>query len=1007
MAEQKEGTSKVFISYSRKNKDFVQKLNEALNAADISTWVDWEGIPLSADWMAEITAAIEGADAFLFIITPDSLASKVCIEELELGLKYNKKLVPILHLEPPKEIEMPASIAKTNWVYLRPEKDEFDATIPKLVEAINTDLDWVRQHTRILQRAKEWDTKSRNNSFLLQGADLEDGERWVTESTAKPNRQIVPVQAEYISTSRKVSVQRQRRLMTGVFAALIISVFLGILALLQRNIAVENEILAKKNETLAKNNAATAVANEHARATQQAIAERNELAAKAQRSVANAQLYQDRPGELNTSTLLAVDGWHLAESSQAPDVQTQAENILRNNASLLPMPVAQMSHKDTIWTIKRNTDGSRFVTASEDQTACVWKTASGEKQYCIQHDASVNDALFSIDDKYLITGSSDGTVRIWDSSNGNEIKRFEFGASIWDLNASPDGKWLAVGRADNFATIIDLANLEKRPINIKQKGEVYSAVFSPDNKWLAIGTIYGDIQLWNIAGGYFLKGPTHTDSVFNFAFSPDSKWVVSASADSTARVINTATGQEKYVLQHGSWVEDVAFSPDGKWVAAASDDNWVYVWDIATGTEINSMQHDGFVLRVYISPDGQWIASTGYDKTVRIWDAVSGSKMMEVPLNGIGSALRISKDGKLLIVSDRDGNISIWDISSLSARVGYLEFPEDVREIRFDRSGKWLAADTADYKVWKTDTAQMLSTNSGVEGEAVISSNDLTNSMAISSNSKWIAVAEKSKTQVIIYNTEDKISKVLELGAISNNIVFSPDNNSIAAGTENGGVVVWDVETGSKSFEMREDAPVRSIQFSPNGQWLMAGTSGQITIWDVQQRIKTATALQAGDINVLAFNRDGSLLATASSSGSVYIWDTTNAGYQTPLHKFEITGKALAVDFSPDDHWLAIGSSARLAYLWDMTTAQEVARIPHVDEVTSVSFSVDGKILATASRKVVELWDVAAIPLIDSKDLITTSCGRLTSNLSEATWKLLFLEEEYRMICPDLPADTN
>jgi hypothetical protein len=114
--------------------------------------------------MAEITAAIEGADAFLFIITPDSLASKVCMEDLELGLKYNKKLVPILHLEPPKEIEMPASLAKTNWVYLRPEKDEFDATIPKLVEAINTDLDWVRQHTRILQRAKEWDTKNRKTA---------------------------------------------------------------------------------------------------------------------------------------------------------------------------------------------------------------------------------------------------------------------------------------------------------------------------------------------------------------------------------------------------------------------------------------------------------------------------------------------------------------------------------------------------------------------------------------------------------------------------------------------------------------------------------------------------------------------------------------------------------------------------------------------------------------------------------------------------------------------------
>jgi hypothetical protein len=78
-----------------------------------------------------------------------------------------------------------------------------------------------------------------------------------------------------------------------------------------------------------------------------------------------------------------------------------------------------------------------------------------------------------------------------------------------------------------------------------------------------------------------------------------------------------------------------------------------------------------------------------------------------------------------------------------------------------------------------------------------------------------------------------------------------------------------------------------------------------------------------------------------------------------------------------------------------------------VDEVTSASFSVDGKILATVSRKVVEFWDVAAIPLFDRGDLIATSCGRLTSNLSKTTWKLLFLEEEYRMICPALPVGAN
>ena len=62
----------VFISYSRKDKDFVRDLHEALAARERDTWVDWEDIPLTAEWLAEIYAGIEGADAFVFVISPDS-----------------------------------------------------------------------------------------------------------------------------------------------------------------------------------------------------------------------------------------------------------------------------------------------------------------------------------------------------------------------------------------------------------------------------------------------------------------------------------------------------------------------------------------------------------------------------------------------------------------------------------------------------------------------------------------------------------------------------------------------------------------------------------------------------------------------------------------------------------------------------------------------------------------------------------------------------------------------
>ncbi|ESA34684.1 wd40 repeat-containing protein [Leptolyngbya sp. Heron Island J] len=57
----------VFISYSRKDKAFVQVLHQALLESHYDSWVDWEDIPLTADWWEEIKAGIESADTFIFV----------------------------------------------------------------------------------------------------------------------------------------------------------------------------------------------------------------------------------------------------------------------------------------------------------------------------------------------------------------------------------------------------------------------------------------------------------------------------------------------------------------------------------------------------------------------------------------------------------------------------------------------------------------------------------------------------------------------------------------------------------------------------------------------------------------------------------------------------------------------------------------------------------------------------------------------------------------------------
>ena len=88
--------SKVFISYSRRDKVLAKRLTGELQKSEIDFWIDWEDIPPTVDWWKEIEKGIEESDAFLFLISPDSIKSKVCGQELEHAVQNGKRLLPVV-----------------------------------------------------------------------------------------------------------------------------------------------------------------------------------------------------------------------------------------------------------------------------------------------------------------------------------------------------------------------------------------------------------------------------------------------------------------------------------------------------------------------------------------------------------------------------------------------------------------------------------------------------------------------------------------------------------------------------------------------------------------------------------------------------------------------------------------------------------------------------------------------------------------------------------------------
>src|SRR5262249_25569715 len=114
-------------------------------------------------------------------------------------------------------------------------------------EALDTDLDWVRLHTRLLVRAREWESKGRDSSLLLRGRDLVEAESELAAGAGK-EPSPTPLQNEYVLAGRRAAGRRQRTMAGGVGGALVVALALAGLAIVQWRTAVKNEHTARSRE---------------------------------------------------------------------------------------------------------------------------------------------------------------------------------------------------------------------------------------------------------------------------------------------------------------------------------------------------------------------------------------------------------------------------------------------------------------------------------------------------------------------------------------------------------------------------------------------------------------------------------------------------------------------------------------------------------------------------------------------------------------------------------------
>jgi TIR domain len=190
----------VFISYSRKDMTFVDRLETALKTRGFAPLVDREEIFAFEDWWKRIEWLIGRADTVVFVLSPDAVKSEVALKEVTYATSLNKRFAPIVcrHVE---DGAVPDLLRRLNFIFFD-DAERFEASADRLAEALETDIGWIRDHTKYGEAARNWAAASRPSGLLLRTPALEMAEYWIASRPAGAPEPVEETRA-FISASRQ------------------------------------------------------------------------------------------------------------------------------------------------------------------------------------------------------------------------------------------------------------------------------------------------------------------------------------------------------------------------------------------------------------------------------------------------------------------------------------------------------------------------------------------------------------------------------------------------------------------------------------------------------------------------------------------------------------------------------------------------------------------------------------------------------------------------------------
>ncbi len=593
-----------------------------------------------------------------------------------------------------------------------------------------------------------------------------------------------------------------------------------------------------------------------------------------------------------------------------------------------------------------------------------WSYFSSQVDQSLGVLANVNTTVFEIavspDGTMLALARDDGVLCVLDALTGKELlsKKAHEG-QMFRTAFSPDGLLIGTTGRDNVAKLWDAKTGEERLVFRGHDKPVTGIVFSGDGHRVATSSytalseapyVLGTIKIWDAKSGEVIATLTGGEKPISMIrFSPDGKRVVASTWHGQVDVWETDKPERTTSLKVPE--EDlytalncVDFSPDGEKIVAGSKDHTARVWDAISGELLGTMKHDGWVTATTFSPDGRRIVTGSHDNLVRLWDLTTFKELAVLRGHEAGLwSVVFSRDGKRLISAGVGGEVRQWDATFEDYGDVRLMKASGCYAVQFSKDDRVLYSCNHDGTIttWDTATNKVLKSWIAHEGNT-------TNTVSAADDGRVLSCSW-DKTAKVWDGATGELYRKFEHDVGIYYAAISADGRRVATALRGRpGIKILDVDGSEEPKELNGfEKGITSIEFSPIGWGLVsAGTDGAVRVWNTETGLEeSAMHGHKGSVMHAIFSSDGKLVASAGGDGTVRLWTIDGKSlWSRSVANSEVN----RVAFSPDGSRIAAGS--QVCTILDTSNGDVVASLrPHKETIWDLSFSNDGKRLATAS----------------------------------------------------------